>query len=300
MKYLSISELKSMYKSTNDHRLPMLAQACAFNILLSLIPLLLIGIALLGFLIGNQQHALHDLIVSIRSFLPIQTNFLKSLLQNVLEHKKVLGLFGLIGLFISVQGAFMVLEEAMDQIWGVTDRRKWYIKRGVALVATLISLVLLGLNFVLTALATDSYKRYFPSLSAGDLSPIVVVILPLILTTLLFYWLYKMLPSATVHSGSALKGALVAAVLWQILKILFGYIVARFAPYNRLYGSLSELIALVLWVDYSVLALLFGVELSVLFSKRAGVPPPTEAVVANPVVPLVPVSLTTDEANGVE
>ncbi len=296
MKYLSISELKSVYQSTNDHRLPMLAQACAFNILLSLIPLMLIGIALLGFLIGNQQHALHDLIVSIRSFIPIQTNFLKSLLQNVLEHKKVLGLFGLIGLFISVQGAFMVLEEAMDQIWGVPDRRKWYIKRGVAFVATLISLVLLGMNFALSALATDSYKRYFPTLNAGYISPFVVVILPLVLTTLLFYWLYKLLPSASVHSGSALKGALVAAVIWQILKLLFGYIVARFAPYNRLYGSLSELIALVLWVDYSVLALLFGVELSVLFSRRAGVPEPIEKAAIDPLAPSQ-AAAKTDEPN---
>jgi membrane protein len=57
-------------------------------------------------------------------------------------------------------------------------------------------------------------------------------------------------------------GAVVAVVLWIVASLLFGVYVANFGSYNKTYGSLGGVVAFLVWLWVSNLALLFGAELN--------------------------------------
>ena len=84
----------------------------------------------------------------------------------------------------------------------------------------------------------------------------------MLVITLLFVLLYQFLPARAVPWRSALTGAIVAALLWELTKIGFSYFLLHANSYNRLYGSLGSLVALVVWAYYSMAILLLGAEIA--------------------------------------
>ena len=66
-------------------------------------------------------------------------------------------------------------------------------------------------------------------------------------------------------------GALVAAFAFEIAKNAFLWYSQNFANYNLVYGSLGAVIALLFWAYISAIILLFGAEMSVVYSSRATV-----------------------------
>ena len=76
-----------------------------------------------------------------------------------------------------------------------------------------------------------------------------------------FLFLYKLVPNTKVYWRHAAMGALVAAVLFEIVKNVFVWFVANFATYNVVYGSVGVIIALMTWAYISAVILLFCAKL---------------------------------------
>jgi membrane protein len=74
--------------------------------------------------------------------------------------------------------------------------------------------------------------------------------------------IYIIIPNKKVHVISALQAALFAGLLWELAKHLFGWYVGNLAGYSIVYGSLSTLLVVVLWVYYSSAILIVGGELA--------------------------------------
>jgi membrane protein len=95
----------------------------------------------------------------------------------------------------------------------------------------------------------------------------------MLITTLLFAMLYRLLPARTVPWTPALTGAVVAALLWQLTKFGFGISLLYIHSYDRLYGSLSSLVILVVWAYYTMAILLLGAEIAADYAfMRYGAP----------------------------
>jgi membrane protein len=88
------------------------------------------------------------------------------------------------------------------------------------------------------------------------------------LTVLLFATLYRALPNCEVSARATLLGAVVAASLWELTKHLFAWYVIRFPSYDRLYGPLSSLVILLIWIYYSVSILFLGAEMAADYDKK--------------------------------
>ncbi|MEE9405537.1 MAG: YihY/virulence factor BrkB family protein, partial [Algisphaera sp.] len=84
----------------------------------------------------------------------------------------------------------------------------------------------------------------------------------LAVTWLLLILLYLLLPNARVKLHSAIAGAFVGAVLWELSKLGFGYYVTKAVGYSALYGSLGLVPLFLLWLYLTWLAILFGLEVS--------------------------------------
>ncbi len=251
-----------------------MASACAYCTLLSLLPLLIVGISVLGYVMGGSKDTLSHVMTAIRGYIPINPNFLEVSLQRVLADRGLIGFYGLIGLFVSAHQIFLSLMPAMDIIWGVKEDRSWIRQRVIAVGLTIITLLLLGADLAVSALIAYLENVDIPLINQKFGNPLLTKIsiglIPLIITTFLCAYLYRSLPDRHIPWRSVLTGAAVAAVLWEITKIGFGIFLQHVHSYDRLYGSLSSLVILVVWTYYSMAILLLGAEIAADSAHHAG------------------------------
>jgi membrane protein len=91
---------------------------------------------------------------------------------------------------------------------------------------------------------------------------------------LLLALVYYAAPNMTQRWRWLSAGSLVGAVLWLVLSGLFALYTSFSSSYTRTYGSIAGAIILLLWLNYSAWAILFGAELNAQLERRAG-PSPT-------------------------
>ena len=82
------------------------------------------------------------------------------------------------------------------------------------------------------------------------------------ITFLIFLMVYRFVPNTKTYWRYVWPGALVAAVLFEVAKSLFVWYLDNLAIYNQVYGSLTSVIVLLLWIYVSSLILILGAELS--------------------------------------
>lgn len=256
---------RRIWTAFSAHQCSLMACACAYCALLSLVPLLVVGISILGFIVGGSDRALTDVIASIHAYVPINPGFLRETLYRVLQDRRIIGAFGFVGLIYGAHYTFLSLEPAMNMVWVVPETRHWTRQRLIAVAASLLTLTLLGLDLASSAAVAIAFTKSRTWLS-GALSQLIFKVglaaIPVLVTCILFASLYRMLPARRVPWKASLVGALVAALLWQATKLLFGLFVVHVHSYDRLYGSLSSLVVLVVWAYYTMTILLLGAEIA--------------------------------------
>ena len=85
---------------------------------------------------------------------------------------------------------------------------------------------------------------------------------PFLISLVAFFFLYYYLPNTRVSPGSALWGAFVGALIWQLAKFGFGMYVTKFVPQFAVYGVLGIIPLTVMWIYLSWLIVLFGLQLT--------------------------------------
>jgi membrane protein len=99
-------------------------------------------------------------------------------------------------------------------------------------------------------------------------------------------WLiYYFLPNQRQDKSQIFVGALVAAILWVLVTLLFRAYVANFGSYNKTYGAIGGVIVLLTWMYLTMLVILTGGELNAeLHHGTASVEPRKGAVYVGRVV----------------
>ena len=257
--------LRRLNDAYATHQCSLMACSCAYCAVLSLVPLLIVGVAILGFFLGGRDAALTETIHAIQSYVPIKFDFVRDQLKTVLENRRVIGLFGLTFLIYGAHQTFLAMQPAMNIIWVVPETRHWFRQRLAALGATFFTLILLSADLAASALVTyvaDYSGHWFNSAIQATMLKAATGLLPLLITTLLFAVLYQILPNRHVPWKSAFIGAGVAALAWQLTKLGFGYYLLHSQGYAILYGSLSSIVILVVWMYYTMAIMLLGAEIA--------------------------------------
>lgn len=85
---------------------------------------------------------------------------------------------------------------------------------------------------------------------------------------LFFNIIYKALPSGKHRFFTQLPGAVVAAVGWIAFSVFFSFYIDNFSNYTTLYGSLTAVVLLMLWLYFCMYILFFGAEINLYYKKR--------------------------------
>jgi membrane protein len=204
------------------------AAAITYFSVLSLIPLLMIGFAVVGFVLAGNETLLHNLQESITKAAPAGLGeTLNRAIKEAVDARGAVGVLGLLAAAYSGLGWMSNLRNALSAQWGHDLPEQSFLRK---LVTDLLSLIGLGLALVLSfglsaaggglaglllrlvGLADDAW--------AVTLLRIGAIALSLAANWLVFLWVLSRLPRQRVNARSAVRGALFAAVGFEILKQL--------------------------------------------------------------------------------
>lgn len=238
------------------------AAALAYYGLLSLFPMLLF-LVFLGSQFLESEEARAALFKSLEEILPTAAETVQQVVDQTLAMRGSIGLIGGIGLLWSASTLFNALTKSLNVIWSAPPRPFWR-RRMVAAVSVLS----IGLLFIVSV--TFSALTVVPSAEDGTvISQWLNFTVGLVVTILLFWLVYQLIPNTPENPKAALGGGILAAVLWQGAKAIFVvYLASGLTNYGAVYGSLASVIALILWAYISALILFVGAVFAAALGKE--------------------------------
>lgn len=178
---------------------------------------------------------------------------------------------GILFLVFSATTMFAQLQAALNKAWEVEPDpeqgggKNFLIKRGLSLGMVLVIAFLLLVSFVLTTLI-DEVVEFLLGSRAGTLEQISGFLInnaiALVVATTLFAAIFKVLPDATMRWRDIWAGAFITALLFVIGKAAIGWYLQNSQMGDAWGSAASSMIALLVWVYYSSLIVLFGAELT--------------------------------------
>jgi membrane protein len=246
------------------------AAALTYYGLLALFPALVAMVSLLG-LFGDPETTTSSLIEIITSIGPESAaQTFSGPIESLTSNQSAAGFAFIVGLAVALWsasgyvGAFM---RASNVIYETPEGRPFWKLRPLQLVVTLLMIILvvaLALGLVLTGPVVDAVAGPIglsdTAVSVWNIAkwPAMAAIFILMVDVL-----YYASPNVKLRGFKwVTPGSLVAIVVWAIASAAFALYVANFGSYDKTYGTLGGLIALLVWFWISNLAILFGHELN--------------------------------------
>lgn len=266
----------------------LMSAAVAYYAALSFFPLMLILIAGLGMFLQLTelgQSAEDQVIEAIAEYAsPSLAQQVRDVLARVGQKAGVSGPIGVLTLLFTALLLFAHFQYAFDRIWHVEEAEPetymgmvfellWYRVRAFLMVIGVGFLILLTFVSGLVLSAFQGYTEEIAWIGTG-IYWFGQVALSVLLNSLLFGLIYRVLPRVTVRWSEALCGGLLAGVTWEAgRQILSVFLIGT--RYASAYGIVGSMLAVMLWVYYGCAVLFLGAEyVQVLYrERRKGKPP---------------------------
>jgi membrane protein len=275
----AFSQLKQTFQEWLQDKAPQLGAALAYYTVFSLAPLVLVLLAIIGFIFRDDPAGAWEKVTQQMSYFLDQSavQVVQSIAQKASQPGKSM-LATVIGVALALFGAtgvFGQLQDALNTIWGVKakpSRGIWGLLRtrflSFAMVAGICFLLLVSL--AIEALL-KGFSHYVQSVLPGGImiALTIYVVFDFAVVVLLFAMIFKFLPDVEIQWRDVWIGAVMTAILFGIGKWLLGFYLGSGAA-GSAYGAVSSLITLLLWVYYSSQILLFGAEFTQVYAARAG------------------------------
>ncbi len=244
----------------------LLAASLAYYMALSFFPLLITLIAGLGLTLrhtGWGQDAQQRLIEFIgNQTSPALAEQVDLLLNHVESQAAFSGPVGLVVLLFTAVTIFAQFDRAFDRIWKINQQFTWGVRELlmdllIYRFKAFLMLLAVGLMVLVTlllgiGLSTVAAKTHLLA-DQPTFWSLVQIAATMGLNILLFTAIYKVLPKAPIRWSEAARGAVLAAVLWEISRQLLALFLGN--AYGA-YGLVGSFIGILLWV-YFVSAILF-------------------------------------------
>lgn len=275
----SFGLFKQTFSEWLEDKAPQLGAALAYYTVFSLAPLILVLLAIIGWIFQNDPAGAWKKVTEQMSYFLDKSavDVVQNIAQQAAQPTKGL-LATMIGILLALFGAsgvFGQLQDALNTIWGVKA------KPGAGLLGFLrlrfLSFAMVGgvCFLLLVSLTLQSVLRGFSHYVQAVLPGGIVIamavywIFDLAVVILLFAIIFKFLPDAKIQWRDVWIGAIMTAILFAIGKWALGLYLGSGSAASA-YGAASSLITLLLWVYYSSQILLFGAEFTQVYACQAG------------------------------
>lgn len=256
---------QAFFRSQKDN-VPRLAAALAYYSIISLAPLLLIVIAIVGLAFGEEAARAQIADQVQRLIGDTGGGAIAMLIKNA--NRPVAGvlatLLGALVLFFGAGGVFVELRDSLNTIWEVNAKpigivrsliKERFVSFAMVLGVCFLLLVSLAVNAVMAMLG-----RYLVARLSGAIPfDFATAVLSFVVATLLFALMFKQIPAARVLWRDVWMGAVITSVLFAIGKAVIGLYLG-WIGIDSTFGAAGSLVMLLIWVYYSAHVFFFGAE----------------------------------------
>jgi membrane protein len=258
--------LKRTVKQFSEDNVSDWAAALTYYGVLSIFPGVLVLVSILGMLSDNGQKTVQDTVGEIA---PTQIRTLLDQVLTQVSDPGTAGFAAILGIavaFWSASGYIGAFMRASNAIYDVPEGRPIWKTLPIRLGVTAVIGIMLILSAVIVVFTGDVAKAVGDTIGLGSAAvttwsiakwPVLII-----LVSLMFAILYWASPNAKTGGFRWVSpGGIFAVIIWLIASGAFALYLANFANYNKTYGTLGGVIAFLVWLWISNIAIMLGAEL---------------------------------------
>ena len=263
--------LYAMLRDFFSGQLTMRAMSLVYTTLLSIVPLLAFSFAILkGFGIFNElEPYLADLLSPLGAQGAEITEQILALVDNV--RGSVLGGVGLAVFLYTAITTVQKVEESFNYVWYVSKPRSFARRFTEYLVVLLVGpLLMVTAIGILTSIQSGAVIQYI--LNNEALGPLVVMagkLVPYLLISGVFTFLYMFMPNTRVNFTSALVGGIAGGFMWATVGAIFTTFILYASRTLQIYAGFAVAITTLIWLYLNWLILLIGSQLAFYHQRPA-------------------------------
>ena len=261
-----------------DDHAPSMGAALSYYTVFSLAPMLLIVVAVAGLVFG-QDAARGALFGQLSGMMGAEgAKAVEDLLASVSKPSEgiLATITGIVVLLIGATTVFGELQDALDRIWRAPERDKggglWALLRTRFLSFGMILGIafLLMVSLVVSAGVSAMGKWWHPAFGGWEiLAQSVTFVFGLVVTTVAFAMIYKLMPRVKVRWHDVWIGAAVTSLLFSLGRFLIGLYIGKSGVASG-FGAAGSLVVVFVWVYYSAQIFLLGAEFTWVFANTFG------------------------------
>lgn len=262
-------KLKKIVNILSREELGILPASLAYYLFLAIIPIL----TLIVLIASSFNISLDRLSVIINDMLPQKiASYILEIISGQGFDTNV-GFFNLIAFSVSTNGTYAIIKSA-NNLYGVKNSDM--IKDRIKSIIILINILLLFVFLMIVPIFGEKILLFVKSTEVFSIiTDEVIFVLNLIkwpLTFLIMFFniklIYTISPSKQISSKNTTIGALLTTISWMIFSVVFGYYIEYFARYDILYGNLSSIIILLIWIYSMSFMFVLGMVVNTTFYKE--------------------------------
>lgn len=269
--------LKQTAKEWQQDKVPILAAALAYYMVFSVAPMVIIVIAVVGFIVGETV-ARQEVIEQMQSLIGADaTESVRVVIQNQFKPSSsiIATLIATVTVIFGATTVVVQLKQALNMIWGVEPRPGQGVKGFVktrflsVLMVMGIGLILL-LSLILSAVLAGVDRLLEQYLSVPSIVwALADNLISVILMTLLFGQIYRVLPDVEIAWKDVAVGSAITAVLFTLGKAGISLYLGN-SSVGSAYGAAGSLVIFLMWVFYSAQIFLIGAEFTKVWARNYG------------------------------
>lgn len=264
-----VEMIRGFLKQLNKDHVGAYAAQSAYFILLSFIPFVLLLVTLVKYTPLTQEIVTTALIRMVPEEF---SSFIRVIVNEVFgKSAAFVPVSAIIALWSAGKGV-NALSKGLNCIYQVEETRGYVINRLRSAVYTLIFVVAVAVTLLLLVFGNQiqmGIAERFPVIA--KVTSVIVgmrTMITLVLLCLVFLMIYKFVPNRRATLKSQIPGAMVSSVAWSLFSLAFSIYIDLTPGTVNMYGSLTTLVLIMLWLYFCMWILLIGAEINSYFEDR--------------------------------
>lgn len=268
--------LRDTYAEWSRDNASQLGAALAFYTIFSLAPILIIIVAIVGFILGKQSVHTYILGELTKILGPNNADYVMGTIQSSYQAGSGIQatVIAISLILIGATTVCVMLKNSLNSMWGVETRPSGLLYMLKDRIKSLLIVLFAGAFLFLSMLVTSIISGASVYLSNYVEIPLNFIawlndIVSLILLSLLFAMLYKVLPDVEISWKDVWVGGAMTAIMFTLGRFLLGLYLAR-STISSAYGAAGSLVVILLWVYYSAQIIFLGAEFTQVYARKYG------------------------------
>ncbi len=252
--------LKYLFVRFKEDRIILYSGYLSYVTLLSMVPLFAVTFSALSLFPVFQEWRGELESFVFKNFVPTLGEAIQGYFVRFVENATKMTPVGLVILILLALLLIYSIDHTLNHIWRVRKNRRLIVSFSIYWVILTLGPVLIG-----TSLLTTSYLLSLTGFEENTLLAVrksFLESLPYLASFSSFLLLYLVVPNTSVHFWSALSGAMIAAILFELSKSAFALYFTHFPIYQAIYGALAVIPLLFIWVYVSWVVILVGAQVA--------------------------------------